>query len=162
MADLSLVESTTRKQLLALLEGGNSHASLTEALHGLPENLRGVKPNDAPYSIWQLVDHIRVVQWDVLKLSTNLQHTSPKWPDAYWPKNAAPKSEEEWQNSIDQILSDRQKFIDLVSDEDVDLFEPFATEENETIFRFALMMADHNSYHIGQIVLMRRMLNSWK
>lgn len=162
MADLSLVESIARKQLLLLLSGGNSHVSLTDALNGLPTRLRGIKPQGVPYSIWQLTDHIRVVQWDILKLSTNPQHMSPKWPNEFWSRSAAPKDEEEWLNCLDQIYSDRQKFIDLVTDEDVDMFEPFATEQQETIFRYALMMADHTSYHIGQIILIRRLLNDWK
>jgi hypothetical protein len=162
MADLFVVDATTRKQLLLLLDGGNVHASLSDALYGLPSNLRGTKVHGLPYSIWQLLDHIRVVQWDILKLSTNLQHRSPKWPEGYWPKHATPVDEEEWQNCIDQIYSDRQKFTDLILDPDTDLFEPFVTEQDETLFRYALMMADHTSYHIGQIVLIRRLLNTWK
>jgi uncharacterized damage-inducible protein DinB len=161
MADLSLVEATTRRQLLLLLNGGNSHAALTDALKGLSVRQLGAKPQGLPYSIWQLAEHIRVVQWDILKLSTNPQHRSPKWPEGYWPKTAAPKDDEEWLNCVDQIYSDRQKFIDLLSDTDVDIFEPFATEQQETIFKFALMMADHTSYHTGQIVLVRRLLNAW-
>jgi hypothetical protein len=162
MADLSLVESTARRQLLLLLNGGNSHVAFTDAVKGLSMRQLGTKLPDMPYSIWQLTDHIRVVQWDVLKLCTNMQHRSPKWPEGYWPKNVAPKDDEEWLNCLDQIYSDRQKFIDLLTDEEVDIFEPFATEQQETIFKFALMIADHTSYHTGQIVLLRRLLHAWK
>jgi hypothetical protein len=162
MADLSLVESTARKQLTALLTEGNSHVTLTDALHDIPARIRGTKVQSLPYSIWQLTEHIRIVQWDLLKLSTNPQHISPKWPAEFWPKFAASKGEEEWQECIDQVDSDRQKFIELLTDEDVDIFEPFPTEEHESIFRFALLLADHTAYHIGQIILVRRLLNNWK
>ena len=161
MADLYTTQRTARKQLHLLLTGRNAHVSIEDALHGLPSRFRGVRLQNAPYSIWQLADHIRIVQWDFLKFCTNPEHVSPKWPEGYWSKNASPADEEEWQNCIDQILNDRQKFIDLITDQDQDMFEPFETEQEETIFRQALLVSDHTAYHIGQIVLMRRLLNAW-
>jgi len=161
MADLYTIETVARKELTKLIMGGNAHATFEEAIHGLPDKLRGVKPEGMPYSIWQLVDHIRIAQWDILKFSTNPEHQSPKWPEGYWHKNAAPKSDEEWQTSIDQIHSDRQKILDMISDRDTDLFEPFETEQAQTLFREILLIADHASYHIGEIIVIRRLLRAW-
>lgn len=161
MADLYTVEETSRKQLFKLLTGGNVHATIEDALHGLSARQSGIKPENVPYSIWQLVDHIRIMQWDILKICTNPEHTSPKWPEDYWPENTAPINEDEWLDCIDQIYSDRQKFTELIMDEELDIFEPFENEEDQTLFKNALWMADHSSYHIGQIILVRRLLNAW-
>jgi len=155
------IDTTTREQLIKLLKGGNAHATIKDALHNLPAKLRGVVPDGLPYSIWMLVDHIRITQWDILKFSTNPDHQSPKWPEGYWPKHSEPKDEEEWDNAIEQIESDRAKFIDLLENQEISLFEPFLNEPNINLLREALLIADHTSYHIGQIVVIRRLLGNW-
>ncbi|WP_448697601.1 DinB family protein [Mucilaginibacter sp. AW1-3] len=161
MEDFEDIDKVTRHQLIKLIKGGNAHATLNDALHNLPAKLRGIIPNGLPYSIWMLVDHIRIAQWDILKFSTNPQHQSPKWPDEYWPKNAIPKDDDEWDEAVEQIKSDRAKFIELFEDEEVNLFEPFQNEKNINLLREALLIADHNSYHTGQIILIRRLLGNW-
>ena len=161
MADLYTTQQTARRQLYALLTGGNVHATIEEAVFGLTLRQVGLKPEKVPYSIFQLLDHIRIVQWDILKICTNPEHTSPKWPEGFWHKRAAPKDEEEWLECIDQLYTDRQKFLDLIMDEDQDLFDSFENEEDQTLFKNALWLADHTSYHIGQIILVRRLLNAW-
>src|ERR1700761_6680349 len=106
---------TLIKELTKLLMGGNAHVTFKEALDGLPANLRGAKPDKLPYSIWQLVEHIRIAQWDMLEFSKHEKHKSPKWPDEYWVKETAPKDEAAWQKSIKQINDDREEFIELLS-----------------------------------------------
>jgi uncharacterized damage-inducible protein DinB len=108
-----------------------------------------------------LVDHIRIAQWDILKFSTNPEHQSPKWPDEYWPKDPEPNDEDEWSNAVDQIESDRAKFIELLEDPEINLFEPLPNERKVNLLREALLIADHTSYHTGQIILIRRLLNAW-
>jgi len=162
MKDFENIDKVVRHQLVELISSGNAHATLKDALHNLPLKLRGIVPDGLPYSIWMLVDHIKITQWDILKFSTNPEHQSPKWPDDYWPKNTAPKDEDEWNDTIEQIESDRAKFIELLEDEEVDLYKRFENEYKDiNLLREALLIADHASYHIGQIIVIRRLLGDW-
>lgn len=162
MKDFENIDKVIRRQLVELISSGNAHATLKDALHNLPVKLRGIVPDGLPYSIWMLVDHMKITQWDILKFSTNPEHQSPKWPDEYWPKNTAPKDEDEWNDTIEQIESDRAKFIELLEDEVVDLYKRFENEYKDiTLLREALLIADHASYHIGQIIVIRRLLGVW-
>jgi len=161
MEDYENIDAVMRKQLITLINGGNAHATLDDALHNLPAKLRGVKPDGLPYSIWQLLDHIRIAQWDILKFSTNPDHKSPKWPDEYWPKNSAPEDEQEWDDCLADIASDRAKVIALLEDPETNLYEPFPNENGINLLREALLIADHTSYHIGQIIILRRLLHDW-
>jgi hypothetical protein len=147
-------------ELVKLLRGGNAHASLTDALKDLPAELRGEKPYNLPYSIWQLVEHIRIAQWDMLEFSRDPNHESPKWPDEYWPKEAAPADETAWKNAIHQIELDLENFINLLKKDD--LYKELSHGDGQTILREALQMADHTSYHISEIIIIRRLLNAWK
>jgi hypothetical protein len=101
-------------ELIKMLEGGGAHATLKDALEGIPAEMRGVKPHNLPYSIWQLAEHIRIAQWDMLEFSKDGSHQSPKWPDDYWPKESEPADDETWEKTIEQINSDREKFIALL------------------------------------------------
>ncbi|WP_174236896.1 DinB family protein [Mucilaginibacter sp. L196] len=147
-------------ELSKLLLGGSAHADLKEALAGLPAELRGAKPDNLPYSIWQLVEHIRIAQWDMLNFCIDPNHQSPKWPDEYWPKETAPIDDDAWKDSIKQINSDSDEFISLV--EKSDLYEPIPGGNGQTILLEALQMADHTSYHIAEIIIIRRLLGAWK
>src|ERR1700744_5565772 len=146
-------------ELTKLLLGGSAHISLKDALKGLKPSLRGVKPDNMPYSIWQLVEHIRIAQWDMLEFSRDAEHKSPKWPDDYWPKAAAPEHESDWEGSLSQIDSDLDESIGLL--EHSDLYQPLPHGDGQTILREALQIADHNSYHIGEILAIRRILGDW-
>ncbi|WP_231460267.1 MULTISPECIES: DinB family protein [unclassified Pedobacter] len=147
-------------ELKKLLNGGIAHASFQDAISGLPFHLLGAKPYNLPYSIWQLVEHIRIAQWDMFEFSKDVNHKSPEWPDDYWPKETAPKNEQEWEDSLKQINDDLAAFINLIESED--LFEKIPHGSGQNILREALQIADHNAYHIAEIVVIRRLLGVWK
>jgi hypothetical protein len=147
-------------ELIKLLRGGSAHASLEDALDGLPASLRGEIPGGLPYSIWQLVEHIRIAQWDMLEFSRDASHKSPKWPDEYWPKEAAPPDDEAWEKSINQIKQDLEEFIKLIKTGNLD--EPFPHGDGQTLMREALQIADHNAYHTAEIIVIRRLMGAWK
>lgn len=150
-----------RSQLVDLLQGGNAHVDLDAALKGLPAKLRGVKPNGSPHTAWQLVEHIRIAQWDILEFSRNRKHVSPKWPEGYWPKTEAPPSAAAWNKSVRQVRADLEAMQKLVRSKKGDLFRPIPHGDGQTLLREALLVADHNAYHIGQLVLLRRLLEAW-
>jgi uncharacterized damage-inducible protein DinB len=148
-------------QLTELLTKGNAHITFEEAVKGLPDDLRSIKTQHMPYTIWQLVEHIRIAQWDILKFSEGPEHQSPKWPEKYWPAADAPESEQAWQQSLEEIQADKQAFIRLLHDRQNQLLEPFPYGNGQNLLREALLIADHTSYHTGQIVLLRRLLGNW-
>jgi uncharacterized damage-inducible protein DinB len=147
-------------ELIKLLNGGSAHAGLDEALDNLPAELRGAKPDKLPYSIWQLVEHIRIAQWDMLKFSEHEKHQSPKWPDEYWVKETAPKDDAAWEQSVKQINEEREEFIRLLKSEDI--YKAIPHGEGQSILREALQIADHNAYHTAEIIVIRRLLGAWK
>ncbi len=147
-------------ELTKLLLGGNAHVSLQDALKGLKPELRGVKPDHLPYSAWQLVEHIRIAQWDMLQFCRDAEHKSPKWPDDYWPKESAPEDDNAWHGSLSQINSDLDEFIELM--EHSDIYQKLQHGDGQTVLLEALQIADHNAYHIGEIVAIRRFLGDWK
>ena len=147
-------------ELVKLLEGGGAHATLEDALKDIPAEFRGVKPNNLPYSIWQLAEHIRIAQWDMLEFSKDGSHQSPNWPDDYWPKEAEPADDAAWEKTIASILADRAAFINLLKTED--LYKPIPHGTGQNILREALQMADHTAYHTSEIILLRRLLGIWK
>ena len=147
-------------ELTKLLLGGSAHISLQHALKGLKPALRGEKPDSMPYSIWQLVEHIRIAQWDMLMFSKDAEHKSPKWPEDYWPKETAPANEDNWNGSLAQINSDLDEFIALM--EHSDIYLALQHGDGQSVLREALQIADHNAYHIGEIVAVRRFLGDWK
>lgn len=147
-------------ELEQLLRGGTAHAHLKNALKDLPAEQRGEKPHGLPYSIWQLVEHIRIAQWDMLEFSKDASHESPKWPDEYWPEEAAPKDDEAWNQSIQQIERDLNEMIALVKAGD--LYHPIPHGTWQNLLREALQVADHTAYHTAEIILLRRLLGSWK
>ncbi|MES2268229.1 MAG: DinB family protein [Bacteroidota bacterium] len=147
-------------ELIKLIEGGGAHATLEDALADLPKELRGVKPHNLPYSIWQLAEHIRIAQWDMLEFSKDGSHQSPKWPDDYWPKEAEPADDAAWNKTIEQINADRAEFINLLKSGDI--YEKIPHGDGQSILREALQVADHNAYHTSEIILLRRLLGAWK
>jgi DinB family protein len=150
-----------RKHLLYLLGGGGAHAGFDDALKSFPPMLRGVKPARLPHSAWMLLDHMRLAQWDILEFSRNPKHVSPDWPSGYWPKTQDPPSATVWNKSIQQFRRDLKAMQTLVKNSRTDLFAPIPWGDGQTILREALLVADHNAYHLGQLVALRRMLGTW-
>ena len=153
-----------RTQLAALLDGGQAHATFADAVKDFPAKLRGVMPQGLPYSAWQLLEHIRLAQKDILDFSappTGGYHAL-KWPEGYWPKEAEPASAEAWDRSIAAIEADRKKFKALIAKPEADLVKPFRWGTGQNLLREALLIADHNAYHVGELVMLRRLLGAWK
>jgi hypothetical protein len=146
-------------EIVHLLQGGNAHADLKKALDDLPPKLRGVKVDKLPYTIWQLVEHIRIAQWDMLEFSKDSSHESPNWPDDYWPKELTPKDDEAWNNCLKQIDDDQEALIELIKSEDI--YKKIPHGDGQTILREALQAADHNAYHVAEIIVIRRLLGAW-
>ncbi|MDB5132811.1 MAG: transporter [Mucilaginibacter sp.] len=147
-------------ELKKLLLGGNAHVTLKDALKGLPPELRGIKPPKMPYSIWQLTEHIRIAQWDMLQFCKEANHKSPKWPDEYWPAQNAPNNDSAWNESLKQIDADMDEFIELIKR--ADLYKNIPHGQGQNVLLEALQIADHNAYHIGEIIALRRMMDDWK
>ena len=151
-------------QLLALLRGGQAHATFDDAVQDFPANLRGKVPDGLPYSAWQLLDHMRITQRDILHFSappTGGYH-GMKWPDEYWPKSPEPPSPGAWDQAIASIRADQQNFEALLTKPNLDLYKPFQWGTGQNLLREALLIADHNAYHLGELVLLRRLLGIWK
>jgi uncharacterized damage-inducible protein DinB len=154
-----------RKQLKALLDGGQAHAGFAKAVKDMPVDLQGTVPEGLPYSAWQLLEHLRIAQRDILDFSRNDDgsYRELKWPDDYWPKQPVPPSADAWQNSVAAIREDRQSFERLLdSTDDEDLISPFPWGKGQTLLREAFLIADHEAYHVGELVLLRRLLGAWK
>src|SRR5207302_4576632 len=141
-----------RRHLVDLLKGEGAHTGFGPALGELPTEKSGAKPAGAPHSAWQLLEHMRLAQWDILEFSRNPKHVSPKWPEGYWPE-PDPPSGTAWAESAKAFRRDLKAMQDLVSDPSTDLFARLPHGEAQTILREALLVADHNSYHLGQLVL---------
>lgn len=151
-----------RTHLSKLLTGHQAHASFQDVLLDIPSNLRGVKPKGAPHTPWQLLEHMRIAQWDILEFSRDPAHVSPKFPDGYWPKEPSPPDEDAWERSLAAFRSDLEAMEALVTDPSSDLLTPFPHGTGQTLLREALLVADHNAYHLGQLVLLRRLLDAWR
>jgi hypothetical protein len=151
-----------RKELDRLLAGKGAHADFDAAIADFPPKLRGVRPEGAAHSAWEVLEHLRIAQWDMLEFSRDPKHVSPAWPAGYWPKSSKPESGAAWGLTVKAIHRDLAAMRKLVSDPKSDLFTPFAHGEGQTLLREALQMADHNAYHIGELVLLRRLLGAWK
>ena len=150
------------EQLTTLLDGGQAHVTFDDAIANLPFAKQGVVPPGLPYSAWQLLEHLRIAQGDILDFSDNERNTYQPmaWPGDYWPKDPAPADESAWQASADQIRTDRDRFEELL--ESGDLTRPFPWGQGQTLLRQALLITDHNAYHLGEIVTVRRLLGEWK
>lgn len=154
-------DAILREHLLYLLDGGGAHLDFEKAVADLPVALRGVKPPGAPHTAWQLVEHLRITQWDILEFSRDPGHASPPWPEGYWPPAAAPASQEEWEASLAGFRADRKAMRERVADPASDLWTPFPHGDGQTLLREALLVADHDAYHLGQLVLLRQTLDAW-
>ncbi len=154
-------DTALRQHVLYLLGGGGAHLDFDKAVDGLPAGLRGARPPGVPHTPWRLVEHMRICQWDILEFSVNPNHVSPVFPSGYWPAGDAPPDAEAWERSLDQFRSDLNAMQQLVGDGATDLFARIPHGDGQTILREALLVADHNAYHLGQLVLVRRALGAW-
>ena len=160
MMDCSIQMELIIEELKKLLIGGGAHVGIKDATADIPFAMLGERPYGLPYSIWQLVEHIRIAQWDMLEFSKDGNHKSPKWPDEYWPKENAPADKNIWDKTVEQIDNDLKAFIQLV--ERRDLYEPIPHGSGQSILREALQIADHTAYHTAEIIVIRRLLGIWK
>ncbi len=162
MPQTTFADTVIKKQLTELLTKAIAHATFEEAVENIEIKNVGIKPNNLPYSIWQLVEHIRITQRDILEFSRNSNHQSPKWPDEYWPKKEEPVDKAAWDKSLKQIEDEKDEFIKLINDPSADLYTPFPHGDGQNLLKEALLIADHTSYHVGEIIVLRRLLDDWK
>jgi hypothetical protein len=151
-----------REHLLYLLGGGGAHLSFDKAVAGLPAALRGAKPPGVPHTPWRLLEHLRIAQWDILEFTRDPRHVSPPWPEGYWPAGGTPPDAGAWDRSVAAFRADLRAMQDLVADPAMDLFAPLPHGDGQTALREALLVADHNAYHLGQLVVVRRLLGAWE
>jgi hypothetical protein len=154
-------DQALREHLLYLLRGGGAHLDFDAAIADLPEELRGARLPNVPHTPWRLLEHLRIAQWDILEFSRNPKHVSPKFPEGYWPQGNAPPNPQAWDRSVAAFRADLRAMQELVRDPSIDLFTPLPHGEGQTVLREALLVADHNAYHLGQLVLLRRGLGAW-
>lgn len=154
-------DKALREQLSKLLDGGGAHLPWKAVLSDMPVELQGARPAGAPHTAWQLLEHMRIAMWDILEFSRDPKHVSPQFPEGYWPPADSPPNLEAWVKSVKAFGRDVEDMKKLVRDPRTNLFERIPHGEGQTIFREALVAADHNAYHLGQIVLLRKMLGAW-
>ena len=155
-------DKPVREHVLKLLEGGQAHATFEAAVKTLPAALRGKRPKGAEHSPWEILEHIRLAQRDILEFSTDPKYVAPQWPDDYWPKSPKPPNDNAWAKSVRAFHADLEAMRKLVAAESTDLYTPIPHGDGQTILREALLIADHNAYHLGELVLVRRLLSAWK
>jgi len=160
----SIMKSTQslREHVLYLLRGGGAHVDFNRAIADVPLALRGVRPAGLPHSPWRPLEHMRIAQWDILEFCRNAKHVSPKFPDGYWPRGDAPPDAAAWERSIQAFRADLAAMEALVADPAADLFARIPHGDGQTLLREALLVADHNAYHLGQLVVVRRLLGAWE
>jgi hypothetical protein len=155
-------DQSLREHLLSLLAAKEAHLDFDAAVADLPLAMQGARPKGLPHSPWELLEHLRIAQWDILEFSRNPKHVSPDWPSGYWPANPAPPDEAAWDKSVAAFRADLAAMKKLVSDLRTDLYARIPHGEKQTVLREALLLADHSAYHLGQLVLVRQLLGAWK
>lgn len=155
-------EKQLRQQLAKALDWREAHADLAASAKDFPAELRGKVPDGMPHSAWQLLEHIRIALWDIYEFSRSSRHQSPEWPGGYWPKSAAPPDDHAWEQSIHSIQENLDGMRKLITDPKRDLLAPIPGGSGQTLLREALLIADHNAYHLGQLVLVRKALGAWE
>ncbi len=149
-----------REHLLYLLRGGGAHIKFEEAVKDFPAELVNARAEGVPYTPWQLLEHMRIAQWDILEFSRSAAHVSPKWPEGYWPEEGLAADEEDWRRSVESFRADLRALEALVEDEANDLYARIPHGTGQTLLREVLLVADHNAYHLGALVTLRRALEA--
>ncbi len=152
----STLDQSLRDQLLDLLNGGQAHATFDAAMGDWPVQLAGVKVANFPHTAWMLLEHMRLAQWDILEFSRNAKYVSPKWPEEYWPASEAPADDKAWKASMAAFKKDLRTMTQLAGNRKTDLFARIPWGDGQTILREVLLVADHNAYHLGQLVMLRK------
>lgn len=155
-------DQSLREHLKRLLDWGDAHADFERVVSGVPARAQGVRPEGLPYSLWQLLEHIRLAQADILDFCRNPQYRQPAWPDDYWPPAEAPPAPDAWERSAAAIRADRRALAELIDDPRVNLFAEIAHGDGQTFLREVLLVADHGAYHLGEMVTVRRLLGVWE
>jgi hypothetical protein len=154
-------ERALRQHLIYLLTDGGAHAKFNDVVPAVPAKLRGQKPSGMPHSPWMLLEHMRIAQWDILEFCRNSKYKSPKWPDNYWPRTEAPSYAAVWNESLKTFRKDLKSLENLIASPKTDLFAKIPWGDGQTILRETLLVADHNAYHLGQLVDVLRLLGAW-
>ena|ERR1700736_6540399 len=155
-------DKAVREHLVKLLDGGQAHVTFEAAVKGLPVVLRGKRPKGVEHSLWEILEHMRIAQRDILEFSRDAKHVSPEWPSGYWPKTKTPPNDKAWAKSVRDFNTDLKAVRELVAADSTDLYAPIPHGDGQTILREVLLIADHNAYHLGELVLVRRLLGAWK
>ena len=150
-------QNALREHLLELLGGGSAHIGLEDALSDFPLDKINNKPGGSPHSAWDLLEHLRIAQWDIVEFTKDGRHESPKWPDGYWPEEEG--TAEDWNKALEKVFSDLKEMHDLIANERTDLFAPVPNGGGQTVLHEALLIADHNAYHLGQIMTVKKALD---
>ena len=153
-------EEILRRQLVAQLDGGQAYTPIEDAIRGFPLELGGRRPEGILHTPWEILEHLRIAQWDILRFTVDPDHVTPPWPDEHWPKISAPENEEAWRRSTEMFLRDLREVKRLAQDPETDLFQRIPHGTGQTVLREILLVADHNAYHLGQLMLIRRALES--
>ena len=154
-------QKSLREHLAVVVKGEGAHASFDDTVNGFPAGLRGKQVEGFPHTAWMLVEHLRLAQLDILEYSRNSKHVSPKWPEGYWPKQPASPNPDAWSKSVAEFRADLKTMQALVANPETDLFAPLPGTDGHTVLREALLLADHNAYHLGELVYLRRALGAW-
>jgi hypothetical protein len=154
-------EKSLREHVISLLKGGGAHVNFEAAFKDFPPELRGKRPKGADHSPWEVLEHMRIALWDIVEFTRNPKHVSPQFPSGYWPSSQAPPDAKAWDKSVHAFRADSKALAGLVADESTDLLAPLAHSNEHTVLREALVAADHNAYHLGELVLIRRLLGAW-
>jgi hypothetical protein len=155
-------DAELRRQIVAYFGDSHAHVNFAEAIKDFPPEARGVRPAGAPFTAWQLLEHMRIAQWDITEFSRSAKHVSPDFPSGYWPPTEAPPNAEAWNRSVRAYLADSKAMQRLISNPKVDLTARIPHGQGQTLLREALAVIDHGAYHLGQLVMLSRMLGAWK
>jgi hypothetical protein len=149
-----------REQLIKSLDWDSAHIRFDDAVKDFPADLRGTRPPGAPHSPWELLEHLRITLWDILEFSRDARHVSPEFPSGYWPATQAPPDDGAWEKSVAAYRDDLRALGELTRDESADLFARIPHGDGQTLLREVLLSLDHNAYHLGQFVIVRRTLEA--
>jgi hypothetical protein len=155
-------DKVLRTQIKALLQGGNAHMSLNEAVANFPLEYINTNPPNVSYTPWHLLEHLRITQWDILEFMRNPTHKSPTWPEGYWPAPDAQADQAIWTKNIAAFCADLDALVELADDTSVDLYTPLPHGSGQNVVRELLLVADHNAYHIGEFAILRQVMDTWR